>query len=127
MTPAGRVMVLCVTLVGCTDLFSKPRPYACRLDGGPAQCDDGWVCGLEGVCHPMQAGAWQCEPDAGNGPCFGWHCGLEGRCYDRAEGQAHPCVPELEAQRNDCPVDWRCGLERRCHPSGVTTALLCSK
>ena len=80
------------TLVACTGLDLSGREYPCIPDAGPngdyyfyasadPQCPAGWRCGLEGFCHPRDAGAaYTCVTDLN---CEGgWRCSSDGVCVD---------------------------------------------
>jgi hypothetical protein len=95
------------------------RPYACAADAGAgdprARCAEGWVCGIDDVCHPEGPGPWACDP-AANAPDAGANaacapedkCGLDGRCHDDTP-RAYQCRGDF-----DCEGGWRCGPQGAC-------------
>lgn len=95
-----RLSPLLVVLLSCTsglDL-SKGRNYPCAADAGDAQCPSGFVCGLEGRCHGVDApGAWACDSDRYCATAKGWHCDSVARaCADASA--------ELVTQTNPAQV-----------------------
>ncbi|MFL5320477.1 MAG: hypothetical protein ACJ790_12525 [Myxococcaceae bacterium] len=92
-----RAAWLLLLLAGCRSglELDQGRNYPCAPDAGSAQCSDGYICGLEGRCHAVDApGAWACNSDAYCATAAGWHCdGVAGKCVDAASEGVAPTGP----------------------------------
>lgn len=98
--------VLAGALSGCTtDINLDQREYPCT-PGSDDQCPGGWHCGINGLCHAPDAGAYPCNTNA---DCEGWTCSRVDHVCHSGDAGAYACIDDT-----DCAGGWRCGLNGVC-------------